>query len=465
MTDAAAPLSVSTLVLRAKQLEIDAVAHLASRADLVDVVGRLIQALQRERGASSIYLASAGQRFAGERRAIGAEVAPIESQLRTVFAADLGAVKGATARTLSLMAWALLGLDALPALRTQIDRQAMSAHDSVAAFSHLIAGLIELVFDVADNAGVPSVSRLLVALLHLVQAQEEAGQERAVGALLHASGVCDEAHQQRVIHLIGAQEHSLDVFAEFATPDLRARAEQEQLAPVVARLERLRRTLCTARSGTVLDSNLSDTWFDVCTERINALWQLQVALVKQLREDCALRIAEARQNLQDSRGLLRALRDNPPPRTHAVDRFFDVANVPDVPDVPDVPNMPNTADVLGSAAAMPSTAAKPASAAAPASTRDAAALHDLVKAQSERIAGMESELESARRALKERKVIERAKGMLMARLGLSEEAAFRVLQKTSMDQNRRLLEVAESTLSLPDLAFAQLAAHGPAASR
>ena len=53
--------------------------------------------------------------------------------------------------------------------------------------------------------------------------------------------------------------------------------------------------------------------------------------------------------------------------------------------------------------------------------------------------------------LKER----RAKGMLMARLNLSEEAAFRMLQKTSMDQNRRLLDVAEAALALPDIAFAR----------
>ena len=69
---------------------------------------------------------------------------------------------------------------------------------------------------------------------------------------------------------------------------------------------------------------------------------------------------------------------------------------------------------------------------------------------------MEAELDAARRALHERKVIERAKGVLMSRLGLDEEAAFRALQKTSMDQNRRLADVAEATLSLPDFAFAQL---------
>ncbi|MBC7681809.1 MAG: nitrate- and nitrite sensing domain-containing protein [Ferruginibacter sp.] len=432
MPDPAAPLSISALVLRAKQLEIDAVRQLASRAELVDALGQLIQGLQRERGASGIFLASKAQRFADMRRRIVSEVEPLETQLRAVFADHLEPAQGATAKALSLMAWTLLGLDALAALRSQIERQAMGAHDAVAAFSHLIAGLIELVFHVADVAGLPSVSRLLVALLHLVQAQEEAAQERAVGALMYASGQGNEAQQQRVVHLIDAQERSLQVFAEFAEPALRIRWEQQQLSPSIAQLERMRRTLCIAKPGAALDSNLSDTWFDVCSERINALWQLQVELVISLREDCAARILEAQQDLQDSKGLLRRLRDNPPQRTHAVDRFFDTATAPTAVPAP-----------LGSSYAS-----------------ESASLLDLLQAQSARMVGMEAELDAARRALHERKVIERAKGVLMVRLGMNEEAAFRVLQKTSMDQNRRLLEVAEATLSLPHLAFAQTGQQG-----
>ncbi|MEO5796976.1 MAG: nitrate- and nitrite sensing domain-containing protein [Rhodoferax sp.] len=427
-TLSAGALPVSAFVLRAKQLEMDAVRQLASRAELVDAIGQLIQGLQRERGASSIYLASKAQRFADMRRQIVGEVEPLETRLRAVCAGYVEPAQGATAKTLSLMAWALLGLDALAALRSQIALQAMDAHDAVAAFSHLIAGLIELVFHVADVAGLPSVSRLLVALLHLVQAQEEAGQERAVGGLMYASGQGNAAQQQRVVHLIEAQERSQQVFAEFAEPALRTRWEQQQLVPGIAQLERLRRTLCIAKPGAALDSNLSDAWFSVCTERINALWQLQVEVVKRLREDCAARILEAQQDLQDSKGLLRRLRDNPPPRTHAVDRFFESGTPP---------------------SASPEPAVNPAS--------ESAALRDLLKAQSGRMASMETELDAARRALHERKVIERAKGMLMARLGINEEAAFRMLQKTSMDQNRRLLDVAEATLSLPDLAFAQMA--------
>jgi hypothetical protein len=423
MFDPAAPLSVSTLVLRAKQLEIDAVRHLARRAELVDAVGQLIQALQRERGASSIFLASQGLRFADMRRAIVDEARPVEVRLREVFAEHLAPAEGATATTLSLMAWALLGLDALGALRTQIERQVLSAHDAVAAFSHLIAGLIELVFHVADAAALPSISRLLVAFVHLVQAQEAAGQERAVGALLFASGTCGEVHQQRVVHLIDAQERSLSVFADFAEPALRDWWAQQQDLPEAARLERLRRMLGSARPAATLDSNLSDPWFEVCSHRIDQLWRLQTDLVARLKSDCAARIAEAQQDLQDSQGLLRRLRDNPPARTHAVDRFFDTAAVPG-PLAPAVPSGDGTS-------------ASPT-------------IVELLQTQAARMANMESELEAARRALHERKVIERAKGVLMARLGLNEEAAFRTLQKASMDQNRRLLDVAEATLSLPD---------------
>lgn len=429
-------LSVSQLVLRAKQLEIDAVGHLAERVELVDAIGQLVHALQHERGATSIFLASSGQRFEAERQAAADAALPIEASLRELLARQLAPEQGATARTLSLMAWVLLDLDALADLRQQITQRQPSAHDAVAAFSKLIAGMVELVFHVADAAALPGVSRLLVAFVHLVQGKEAAGQERAVGAQLFASGACDEAEQQRVIHLIDAQERSLSVFTEFAEPALRARWQQHQLTPNVAQLERLRRTLCTAKAGARLDTSLSDLWFDITSERISEMWSWQVELVQCLREACQSQLAAARQDLLDSKGLLQRLRDNPPPHTHAVDRFFNAAERPDA------------APVLPSMSEGPAT-----SATGPEHDAQVSSMVDLLQTQSARLASMEAELDAARRALHERKVIERAKGALMSRLGLTEEAAFRSLQKASMDHNRRLLDVAEATLALPDVFF------------
>ncbi len=412
---------VPQLVLRAKQLEIDAIEQLGQRAELADVIGQLIHALQRERGASSIYLASQGQRFAAVRQQAIDDMRPIEAQLHALFGVHLAPEQGATARMLSLMAWVQVGLNALDDLRQRIKQQALSAHDSVAAYSRLIAGLVELIGQVADAALHPGISRLLVAFLHVVQGMEAAGQERAVGALLFASGQCIDAEQQRVIHLIDAQERSLQVFEEFAEPELRERWASQQSSNSVATLERLRRTLCAARPGAVLDTALSDAWFEVSSERITALWRVQVASVQRVRLACQAQVQAARQDLQDSEGLLRQLRDNPPPQTHAVDRFFDGA---------------------------PTGLAPRQAPAAPASS-----LMELLQHQASRLASMEAELEAAKRTLHERKVIERAKGVLMSRMGMTEEAAFRALQKTSMDQNRRLLDVAEATLSLPDFAF------------
>lgn len=429
-------LSVSHLVLRAKQLEIDAVRHLAGRVELADLTGQLIHALQRERGATSVYLASGGQRFAAERQAAIEEAKPIEAALRTLFAEQMAPEQGATARMLSLMAWVLLDLDALAGLRAQIDQRTPTAHDAVAAFSRLIAGQVELIFHVADAAQYPGISRLLVALVYLLQGKEAAGQERAVGAQLFASGASDEAEQQRIVHLIDAQERSLRVFEEFASDALRARWQQHQLTPNVALLERLRRTLCTARPAASIDIGLSDSWFDVSSERITEMWQGQVELVQCLRQACEAQLHATQQDLLDSEGLLRQLRDNPPPHTHAVDRFFNAAQRPDA-----APVLPAMADGPGNAQAAADQA-------------KVSSLVDLLQTQSARLSSMEVELDAARRALHERKVIERAKGALMSRLGLTEEAAFRSLQKASMDHNRRLLDVAEATLSLPDFFFA-----------
>jgi response regulator NasT len=61
------------------------------------------------------------------------------------------------------------------------------------------------------------------------------------------------------------------------------------------------------------------------------------------------------------------------------------------------------------------------------------------------------ELEEARSELEDRKVIERAKGILMKSKGLSEEEAYRLLRKTAMNQNRKIAEIAQSLVTAAGL--------------
>jgi response regulator NasT len=59
---------------------------------------------------------------------------------------------------------------------------------------------------------------------------------------------------------------------------------------------------------------------------------------------------------------------------------------------------------------------------------------------------LRQEAADLRQALEDRKVVERAKGILMHRAGLDEPAAFRRLQKTASNRNRKLVDVARMIL-------------------
>ena len=64
---------------------------------------------------------------------------------------------------------------------------------------------------------------------------------------------------------------------------------------------------------------------------------------------------------------------------------------------------------------------------------------------------LQSELDRAKDALEERKVIDRAKGMLMKVKGLSEEQAYALLRKTAMNENKKIVEIAQSLITAAEL--------------
>lgn len=64
---------------------------------------------------------------------------------------------------------------------------------------------------------------------------------------------------------------------------------------------------------------------------------------------------------------------------------------------------------------------------------------------------LEAEVQRARQSLAERKLIDRAKGLLMDALQLSEEEAFARLQRAARNRNARLAEVAQEVIDQRDV--------------
>jgi two-component system, response regulator / RNA-binding antiterminator len=64
---------------------------------------------------------------------------------------------------------------------------------------------------------------------------------------------------------------------------------------------------------------------------------------------------------------------------------------------------------------------------------------------------LQDELDRAKSALESRKVIDRAKGILMKLKNLSEEEAYALLRKTAMNEKRKIADVAQSVITAAEL--------------
>jgi len=64
---------------------------------------------------------------------------------------------------------------------------------------------------------------------------------------------------------------------------------------------------------------------------------------------------------------------------------------------------------------------------------------------------LREELDRTRQALEDRKVIDKAKGILMKSRGITEEEAYALLRKTAMNESRRVADVARSLVTAAKL--------------
>lgn len=401
-----------SFLLAARQCEIAELEQLARSSDVVGVIGRLTHALQRERGLTNLFLASNGAQSRELRLAQVAECELLEAEVRMRFDrldTDASRVPHG-ARLFSRIAVALHALDGLVQLRARVDALALSPRDASTTISKLIAGLLAVVFEWADSATEPEISRALVAQFNLMQAKEFAGQERAFGAAVFASGCIDTSTQQQWRYLIDSQQRCHQVFAEFTDftdPHVLAAEQATQDPKTLAELERLRRIGYTITGKDAPDPRLGQAWYDCCTRRIDATKLLEDLLAANLKQLCERTISRARTDLRDQQDLLDALSSQAEEARPGEPALYG-------------PQLERS--ILG-----------------------------MVQEQSARIQAMSNELDTVRATLNERKVVERAKGLLMAHRQLTEEEAYKALRQMAMNQNRRLLEVAEAVLTMADV--------------
>lgn len=409
-------------LLAARRCEIRDLEKLAQSCALVLAIGEFVHGLQRERGSSQIFLVSGGQRFGPELEACIRDSLASEARL-LAWADGLEADGDFTGgmRLLTRVAIVVEGLEGLPGLRETLRARRCSGADAMQQYTQRISALLALIFEVADVAADPEVSRQLVALFNLIQGKEFAGQERAAGAGALAAGRCGEQGAQRLLHLQEQQELCLQRFEAFCAADILPRWRALQARMPLAELERLRRTLATATED--FDPALTDLWFELCSRRLDQIHLVEAHLAEQLKQTCERRIAASRAELERQQAMPIAPPATPPAPLAVLLAGGECADAGE--------------DGLLLGASL-----------GPQVTRS---MMDYMQAQSARLQTLGDELAAVRATLTERKLVERAKGLLMEHQGLDEGAAYRLLRQTAMNQNRRIADVAQTVLSMAEL--------------
>jgi response regulator NasT len=76
---------------------------------------------------------------------------------------------------------------------------------------------------------------------------------------------------------------------------------------------------------------------------------------------------------------------------------------------------------------------------------------DLCISRFNAFARLQTELDHAKGALEERRIIDRAKGVLMQARKLTEDQAYALLRRTAMNENKKIADIAQSVLTAAEL--------------
>lgn len=411
--------------LRARDLR-----QLVMVGDAVSAISGFIHSLQSERGVSNVFLGSRGREFADRIEAASSAARADQALVCEAFDRlhDVAHEAAFDARLFSRIAFVIDNLERLEAVRARIRAGDIPAAEATAFFVEVISALLAVVFEASDATADAEISRALVAMFSFMQGKEFAGQERATAAAGFSSGKFTHAQHAKLLKLIDAQTRSFQFFARFAAPQLKALCEEKLSGPEMIEFERLRRIACLAGPAGGLQGVKSQQWYDQATRRIDAMRQVEKVIDVRLQALCKAKLEQAGASGEAGEADASPATEGGLPPIALVIADMDAGLIADAAQT--------GAEVISVDGVSP---------------RVGRSLLDIVQSQAGRLQQMSEELEAARMAINERKIIDRAKGVLMTLRGASEQEAYDLLRKTAMSQNRRVKEVAEAVIAMSDI--------------
>jgi len=259
-------------------------------AETTQRISALVHELQRERGASVGVVASKRQKPEA--------IALLDEQRKRTDAALMAyrdkrgglASGGRFAQVLARADERIAGLDGD---RRRVDGLEVTVPVVLASYSETVRGFLRASTEVVKSVGDGRVSVDLITLQAVMEAKENAGQERATGNALVSSGTVEPARYRAFVEALARENDRLAEFVAFAEGQEDAAIKRLAEAPSREVVDRLRTRLVGSIETGSLGGLTSSEWWSATTAWIDTLKSVEDDLNRDIARDAEAAAAQA----------------------------------------------------------------------------------------------------------------------------------------------------------------------------
>lgn len=254
--------------------------------------GSLIHELQKERGLSTGFLSSKGEKFRVELAKQRGDTDGQINELRKFRTANTDKLEGGKERldvsdTL---------LEKLASTRVAVDGLKLEPNESLDYYTRTISSYLDIIAQLTIQSLNPDITREAVAYQAFLNVKEQAGLERAALNEVFATNRFDDKTYQRYVGIMASQATFLDVFAKFASTDHLMIFVKNMKTPFYQQVEEMRATALTKRQSGDFRVR-PETWFVTITNMIDVMKGMEDRLASHLQEKAASLADSARLSL------------------------------------------------------------------------------------------------------------------------------------------------------------------------
>nr|WP_288467008.1 methyl-accepting chemotaxis protein [uncultured Pseudomonas sp.] len=225
-------------------------------------VSQLITVLQRERGASGVFLGSQGKNMQDVLLRMRGQTDTALADARALGNIDTG------------LSEALAALSGLDAMRGQIDKLAINNRESGARFTDIIRKLIGYTHAVERSVKDPILSRALSSLNQFIEMKERAGRERAMLGVVFNQDRFDADLLSTFSRNLGEFTAYSEGFRRNASPEFVSKLDEKMQQPSGLEVARLQKLAFETPLGQPLGVKATD-WFQTSTNRIDLMGEVE----------------------------------------------------------------------------------------------------------------------------------------------------------------------------------------------